>query len=151
MLLGNRAHFFFSIYRQTKTTRKNARKFLTNVVGQTSNRQLVRTVIEGKKWEVVQATLRHAEYNPTPQRYVLSLGFSCHIGLFILFFDSARCKAKNENPFLPPFLRVQNQSKKPFSSTSRDFLSNKRLQEAFTSTCYVPSVTVPEKWNFQDR
>ena len=63
----------FTINRQTEITRENAREFLTNMVQQIINGRLVRTVQQGEKWKVVQATLRHAEHNPTPPRYVWNL------------------------------------------------------------------------------
>ena len=40
--------FFFTTYRQTETTRRTARKFLTNMEGHLSIRQLVSRVLETK-------------------------------------------------------------------------------------------------------
>ena len=41
-------NLFFTIYKQTKTTNRTAKKFSTNVVGHIRNRWLVRRVLESK-------------------------------------------------------------------------------------------------------
>ena len=64
-------HIFFTIYRQKETTRRIARKFITNVVEQISNRQLVRTVLEGKNEK--SSKRRSAALNEIQHRHAMCL------------------------------------------------------------------------------